>query len=150
MKISNLAARGIRSSNNNSIMPRVCLAWPRAPKQSQPESETRCEACKIKIANLPQASRRIGRRWNLRRGCRRTRIRGDLGWRGLGQTNARIHFQVFFGAAWTKSFARIIVAQACQFITAMNAVAISSNGGSLDCYKSHGVCPQSCRIVQVS
>jgi hypothetical protein len=90
---------------------------------------------------LPQPARRIGRGRNLRRRRERTRVCGDLGWRRLRQANSDVHFEVLLGAARTKGFSCIFVAQAGQFVAAVDAVAISRRRSRLDRHQSHCVYP---------
>jgi hypothetical protein len=59
----------------------------------------------------------------------------------LGKSNAHIHFQMLFGTARAKGFARVLIAKTGELIAAMNAVAISSNGSGLNRYQGHLIFP---------
>src|SRR5579871_1701196 len=102
--------------------------------KASPRSE---EMKKGPDANLTETARRIGRPRNRRCCGRRARVRRDLGRRRLRQADSRIHFEVLLGAAWAIRFARILIAQAGQFVAAMNAVAISRRGSRFNRHQSH-------------
>src|ERR1700730_9173190 len=48
---------------------------------------------------------------------------------------------MLLGTAGTKSFSSVLVAKAGQFVAAVNAVAISGDGCSLNWYQSHSIYP---------
>jgi hypothetical protein len=143
--MSHVAAKGIGLSSRADLLCHLGERCARMP----PRFSAMHAVGGVKTERLTEAARRISRRRNVRSRRRRSGICGNLGWRRLWQANPHIHFQVLFGAARTKGFACVFIAQAGQFVAAVDAVAISGRRGRLDRYQSHGICPLFCRIVQV-
>jgi hypothetical protein len=84
-----------------------------------------------------QTSRGISRLGN-QRVCRRGRIAWcDFGGRGLRNADAFIEIQVFLGAARTIALTGILIAQAGQFVTAVDTVAVASRRCRFDGYQCH-------------
>jgi hypothetical protein len=79
----------------------------------------------IPVLSLPEPAWRIGWGRDVRSRWRRARICGNLGRRRLRQSYTRVHFQVFLRAVRAKSFAGVFVAEAGQFVAAVDTVAIS-------------------------
>jgi hypothetical protein len=62
---------------------------------------------------------------------------GKLRRRQLRYADSAIHLQMFFGAVRTIALAGFLIALAGEFVAAMNAIAISRRGSSLDRHQSH-------------
>jgi hypothetical protein len=90
---------------------------------------------------LPQAPWWIGRGRNMGSRGRRAGVCGYLRGRRLRQANPDIHVEVLLRAAGAKRFTGILVAQAGQFIAAVDAVAISRRRGRFNRHQSHCLCP---------
>ena len=88
-------------------------------------------------ADLAQTARRVGRAGDGRSRRRRSRVCGDLGGRWLRPANPCIHFEMLLGAARAIRFSGIFVAQAGEFVAAVDAVAISGRGSRLNRHKGH-------------
>lgn len=93
------------------------------------------------VLGLPWPAWRIGWGRNLRRRWRRARICGNFGGRRLRQSYTHIHFQMVLRTVRTKGLAGVFVAEAGQFVAAVDTVAISCDGGGLNGHQSHCVCP---------
>ena len=84
-----------------------------------------------------QTSGGISRLGN-QRVCRRGSIAWcDFGGRGLRNADAFIEIQVFLGAARTIALTAILIAQAGQFVTAVDTVAVASRRCRFDGYQCH-------------
>jgi hypothetical protein len=84
-----------------------------------------------------QTSRGISR-LGKQRVCRRGRIAWcDFGGRGLRNADTFIEIQVFLGAARTIALTGILIAQAGQFVTAVDTVAVASRRCCFDGYQCH-------------
>lgn len=75
--------------------------------------------------NLLRTARGIGGFGDVRMGRRRAGAWLDLGWRGTWNADALIHGEMFFGAARAIALARVFIAQAGQFIAAVDAIAVA-------------------------
>ena len=93
------------------------------------------------IPGLSKPAWRIGWRRNMGRRRQSARVCRDFVGRWLRQSDAHVHFEVFLRTARAVAFARILIAQTREFVAAVDAVAISRNGRSLDGYKSHLIFP---------
>src|SRR5271157_3055231 len=80
---------------------------------------------------------RISRLRNLRMRRWRTRARFDLRRRGIRNSNPLVHGKVLLSAPRTIALSCVFVAKAGQFVAAVDAIAVSGGGSSLDGYKGH-------------
>ena len=93
------------------------------------------------VLGLAWPAGRIGGGRDSRRRWRRAWICGNFGRRRLRQSYAHIHLQMFLRTARAKALASVFVAEAGQFVAAVDTVAISCDGGSFNGHQSHCVCP---------
>lgn len=84
-----------------------------------------------------QTSRGISRLGNQRVSRRRSIAWCDFGGRGLRNADAFIEIQVFLGAARTIALTCILIAQACQFVTTVDTVAVASRRCCFDGNQCH-------------